>query len=47
MVRPIEIQFTTHVAAAPAEEGQAAPRARAAAATMRVTGYFYGTFLAF
>ena len=45
MVRPIEIQFTTHVAAAPAEEGQAAPRA--AAATMRVTGYFYGTFLAF
>ena len=46
MVRPIEIQFTTHVAASPAEEGHAAQRA--AAATMRrVTGYFYGTFLAF
>ena len=48
MVRPIEIQFTTHVAAAaPAEEeGHAAQRA--AAATMRrVIGYFYGTFLAF
>ena len=45
MVRPIEIQFTTHVAAAPAEEGYAAQLA--AAATMRVTGYIYGTFLAF